>query len=149
MRNTEQVTFTNMCMIRDGSRVLVQDRKDPDWPGIAFPGGHVEESESFTEAVIREVREETGLTISAPRLCGVKDWYNEKGRYVVLLYQAERFSGTLHGSEEGDVFWAELSELSQMKLTPDMPGTIRVFLEEDLSEFYFRRDGEEWIEELK
>ena len=43
MARTEKVTFTNMCMISDGrGNVLVQDRLDPDWPGIAFPGGHVE-----------------------------------------------------------------------------------------------------------
>ena len=85
MAKKETVTFTNMCMIRDGSRVLVENRVDPGWPGIVLPGGHVEEGESFTGAVIREVFEETGLTIQAPRLCGVKDWYNEDGRYVVLL----------------------------------------------------------------
>ena len=43
-------------MVRDGDRVLVIDRKKEDWPGITFPGGHVEAGESFTEAVIREVK---------------------------------------------------------------------------------------------
>jgi 8-oxo-dGTP diphosphatase len=44
-----------------------------NWPGVAFPGGHVEKGESFTDTVIREVQEETGLTISSPRLCGITD----------------------------------------------------------------------------
>lgn len=39
----------------DAGHILVQDRKDPDWPGLCFPGGHVEPGESFVEAVIREV----------------------------------------------------------------------------------------------
>ena len=39
----EKVIITNMCMLRDGTRVLVQDRIDPDWPGLTFPGGHVEQ----------------------------------------------------------------------------------------------------------
>ena len=60
----EKVIITNMCMLRDGTRVLVQDRIDPDWPGLTFPGGHVEQGESLTDAVIREVYEETGLTIT-------------------------------------------------------------------------------------
>lgn len=149
MRKQEQVTFTNLCMIRDGSRVLVQDRRSADWPGISFPGGHVEEGESFTDAVIREVREETGLTVEAPRLCGVKDWYDENGRYVVLFYRTERFSGELRGSDEGEVFWAELDELPRMKLGLDMADMIRVFLEDDLSEFFYRRDGDDWRIELK
>ena len=59
----ETVEFTNMCMICDGSRVVVIDRKKRDWPGITFPGGHIESGESFTDAVIREVQEETGLHI--------------------------------------------------------------------------------------
>ena len=64
----ETVEFTNMCMICDGSRVVVIDRKKRDWPGITFPGGHIEPGESFTDAVIREVQEETGLHIRSPQL---------------------------------------------------------------------------------
>ena len=72
MARTETVVFMNLCMICNGDRVLVQDRQKKDWPGKIFPGGHVQEGESFTEAVIREIREETGLTISAPHGCGIK-----------------------------------------------------------------------------
>ena len=60
MDKRELAVFTNMCMITNGSRVLVLDRKNPDWPGVTFPGGHVEKDESFVESVIREVWEETG-----------------------------------------------------------------------------------------
>ena len=52
----ESVEFTNLYMVRDGDRVLGINRKKEDWPGITFPGGHVEAGESFTEAVIREVK---------------------------------------------------------------------------------------------
>ena len=37
MARTETVEFTNMCMICDGSRVVVIDREKRDWPGITFP----------------------------------------------------------------------------------------------------------------
>lgn len=69
MAESEKVILTNMCMVYNGNKVLVQDRLNRNWKGLAFPGGHVEKHESFTDAVIREVKEETGLTISSPQLC--------------------------------------------------------------------------------
>lgn len=98
MARTETVEFTNMCMICDGSRVVVIDRKKRDWPGITFPGGHIEPGESFTDAVIREVQEETGLHIRSPQLCGIKDWCENQCRFVVLLYKTTCFDGELHST---------------------------------------------------
>lgn len=60
MARTETVEFTNMCMICDGSRVVVIDRKNGTGRASIEPG------ESFTDAVIREVQEETGLHIRSP-----------------------------------------------------------------------------------
>ena len=75
MSRSEQAIFTNLCMVYDDAgNILVQNRQDPDWPGICFPGGHVEPGESFAESVIREVWEETGLTIGHPILCGTKQF---------------------------------------------------------------------------
>ncbi len=97
MSRRESVEFVNMCLIKNGDKVLVQDRVSPNWPGITFPGGHVERGESFVDAVIREVKEETGLTISKPQLCGIKDWYDDADyRYVVLFYKTEHFTGELN-----------------------------------------------------
>lgn len=150
MERTETVEFVNMCMVRSGNKVLMQDRKKKDWPGITFPGGHVEQGESFTEAVIREIREETGLTISAPRLCGIKDWYENGLRYVVLFYKTEQFEGTLQSSDEGEVWWEDIDNLPNLSLaTEDMKDMLRVFVEDNLSEFFYRQDGDKWIYELK
>jgi len=150
MGRTENVTLTNCCMIYDGTRVLVQNRTDPDWPGITFPGGHVEPGESLTDAVIREVYEETGLTIRAPRLCGVKDWLEDDGsRYIIFLYKTDRFEGTLHASDEGEVFWVELDEMKKMKLADTMETQLEVFLNEDISEEFYFRENEKWVSVLK
>ncbi len=139
------VTLTTMCMIRDGDKVLVQDRLAPDWPGITFPGGHVESGESFCASVIREVYEETGLTIESPLLCGVKEWENKDGsRYVVLLYRADNFSGELHASSEGPVFWATREEILTMQMTEYFDKMMEVFFREDISEFYYQKTTDGW-----
>ena len=116
MSRTEPAEFTVMCMVEDGrGNVLVQDRADKNWPGIVFPGGHVEPRESFVRAAVREVYEETGLTVENPALCGVKQFQDGR-RYVVLLYRASRFTGEVHSSDEGRVFWTPLAELPQARL---------------------------------
>ena len=139
MSRSEQAIFTNLCMVCDGAgNILVQDRKKPDWPGLCFPGGHVEPGESFVESVIREVREETGLTIENPILCGTKQFQTEDGeRYVVLLYRASRYSGELRSSDEGEVFWIPRDSLSQHQLSIDMEDMVKVFESDTLSEFYY------------
>ena len=150
MARREIVTLTNMCMIYDDhGNILVQDRLDPEWPGITFPGGHVEPGESFTKAVIREVWEETGLTIEHPRLCGLKQFPEEDGtRYIVMLYKANRFSGELRSSREGNVFWIKRGELENYPLPESFDQLIRVFEDDSLGEQYVRWDGDEFLREL-
>ena len=146
MAKEEKAVFTNMCMITDGQgNVLVQDRLNPDWPGITFPGGHVEEGESFTQSVIREVREETGLTVEDPVLCGTKQFQTLSGaRYVVFFYKASKYHGQLHSSEEGRVFWLPRKELSAQKLAPDMMEMVQVMESEELSEFFYQKIDGKW-----
>ena len=150
MARAETVTLMNMCMVYNGTRVLVQNRVSPDWPGITFPGGHVEGGEAFTDAVIREVFEETGLKISEPQLCGVKDWSDdEKTRSIVLLYKTDKFEGTLTSSDEGEVYWIELSEFNSLNLSRGMDKLIKVFLEDGICEEFFYKENGSWVEILK
>lgn len=142
MAREEKAIFTNLCMICDEcGNVLVEDRKDSSWPGICFPGGHVEPGEAFTASVIREVWEETGLTIENPRLCGVKQFQtNETTRYVVFLYKATRFSGKITSSDEGEVFWLPRAELEEHQLVDDFMEIVKVMESDELSEFYYNGD---------
>ncbi|MBD5513853.1 MAG: 8-oxo-dGTP diphosphatase [Lachnospiraceae bacterium] len=150
MSRTEEVTLTNMCMIYDGSKVLVQERIDDDYGGITFPGGHVEKSESFTDAVIREVFEETGLKISSPKLCGIKDWMNDDGsRYMVLFYKTDQYEGELISSDEGEVYWLELEEMKQIHLADGMDKMLEVFLDDNVSEYFFYKENGELLGMLK
>ena len=146
MSRSEQAIFTNLCMVYDGAgNILVQDRADPDWPGLCFPGGHVEPGESFVESVIREVWEETGLTIENPKLCGTKQFQTDNGeRYVVFFYKTNRYSGQLKSSDEGEVFWIPRTDLLKYTLCDDFPDMVRVFEEDDLSEFYYYTENGDW-----
>ncbi len=149
MRNPEKVVFMNMCMVYHKNNVLVIDRKKKDWPGITFPGGHVEFGESFTDSVIREIKEETGLDIKNPMLCGIKDWRENDSRYVILFYKTNKYSGVLESSSEGEVWWEDIDNLRNLNLSLDMKDMLRVFLEDDLSEFYYYKKDEKWVYDLK
>ena len=152
MGRSYPIELTNMCMLRraDG-RVLVQNRRDPNWGGLTFPGGHVEPGESLVDSVIREMREETGLTVHNPRLIGTKSWMQEdgSGRYLVLLYVATEYEGELHSSEEGDVHWMTIEEMRAGKMVDGMELFFRVFLDGDVNEIWYEHDGNTWIEMLK
>ena len=148
---TKQVTLTNMCMVYDDKgNVLVQDKIDENWGGLTFPGGHVEKGESFVDSVIREVYEETGLKIENPRICGTKDWPREDGsRYIVVFYKTNKFSGTLKSSDEGEVKWMPLEQMKKEKMASDMDDMLKVFLQDDISEFHYVVEDGEWRHELK
>ncbi len=150
MARRETVVLTNMCMVYDGEgNILVQDRLDPEWPGVTFPGGHVELGESFTKAVIREVWEETGLTIEKPQLCGLKQFWEDDGtRYIVILYKSDCFSGELRSSREGKVFWIKRSELGNYQLPVGFDQMIRVFEDDTLGEQYCHWDGDTFQREM-
>ena len=140
MGRKEMVELTNMCMVEDGKgNVLVQNRLDPNRSGIVYPGGHVEAGESITASVIREIREETGLTIENPTLCGVKQFWLDNGvRYIVFLFRADTFTGELHGSEEGDAFWLPREELFEHQTVESFEGLVHVFETPECSEVYYK-----------
>lgn len=139
MLRASQVELTNLCVLCDGSRLLVERKAGK---GIVFPGGHVEAGESMREAIVREMREETGLTILNPVLCGVKDRMLEEGvRYLVALYRADQFTGELRSSREGEVFWVEREAFEQMEVIWGMKEVLRICESETLSEMFYQDDG--------
>lgn len=142
MDRTQRVELTNLCMVTDErGRLLVEDRQDPNWGGLVFPGGHVEPGESFRDAVVREVREETGLTVENPRLCGIKQFDNgEMGRYVVLFYRADRYHGELRDSAEGPVFWIDRSEIPRRRTVPDFDQMLRLMDDDSVDEMFYSGD---------
>lgn len=146
MLRAEPVVLTNMCMIYDGDKILVQDRKNPNWPGITFPGGHVEPGESLVRSVIREVKEETGLDIKNVKPCGLKQFTQRDGshRYMVFFFKTNSFSGELRSSDEGEVYWIDKSELKNHVLADGFEGMFEIFENDDLTENFWWFEDSKW-----
>lgn len=154
MSRATSTILTNLCLIEDTStnKVVLQYRSPEknNWSGYAFPGGHIEEGESLVESVIREIKEETGLTISNPQLAAVKNWQLEDGtRYIVFCYKATEFTGQLRSSEEGEVSWVEKDQLEKLDLSYDMLPLLEVMEDPDLSEYYYRKRTDDGWEKFR
>ena len=146
---TENAELTVLCLIQDGNRVLLQNRVKNDWKGYTLPGGHVEAGESFVDAVVREMKEETGLSIKNPRIVGIKHFPMENGRYIVLLFKATEFEGTVVSSEEGEMEWISLDDFSAINVVEDFHDLMKVMNDPDLNEFQYTIENGEWIVHLK
>lgn len=140
-RNTS-VELTNMCMIYDNNgNVLVEKKVGKNYRGLIFPGGHVENRESVADSIIREIKEETGLTISNLEFCGIKDWFEGDGsRYMVFLYKTNSYSGNIQSSSEGDIFWMPLEELKQKETLWHLDKMLEIFCGNGVTELYFDRN---------
>lgn len=138
MSRQETVTLTNMVMIEDeNGKILVEDKVDPHWKGISFPGGHLLSNESIVHSAIREVKEETGLDIKDLKLVGINNNVSPNfNRYLVFLFKTKTFSGELKSSEEGKVFWVDRKDLINYKLTPEFNDLIEIFYNDSINENY-------------
>lgn len=121
---------TTLCYITQGDQVLMLHRvkKSGDlnhdkWIGV---GGKFEENESPEECLLREAWEETGLTLTNYRYCGIVTFVSDRweGEYM-HLFQAEGFTGSLKTCDEGDLAWVSRDFLAEL---PKWEGD-RIFLD--------------------
>ncbi len=121
---TRPYLAVSAAIFRDG-RVLIVRRGRPPAHGLyTLPGGGVELGETLVEAVIREVREETGLTIEPVILAGYREVLarDAAGRierhFVILPFAARWIAGEVSlNAELAEARWLEPSELSGLATT--------------------------------
>ena len=112
------------AIIRDG-RVLVTQRARGPGIGIwSMPGGVVEAGETLTEALLREIREETALTIEPVALAGYREVVVRDGdgrplrHFVILCFASRWIAGEPQLNEElSDARWLRPAELAELKTT--------------------------------
>ena len=149
MDRAEKVELTSLCMIYRGEEILLQNRVKTDWRGYCFPGGHVESGESIVDSVAREMKEETGLTIHHPRLRGIKQFPIDGGRYLVFFFKTDSFTGELISSDEGKMEWISRKNLPHLNTVTDFMDMLKVFDQDDLTEFQYVVNGNDWKVILK
>ena len=149
MSRCEQTELTTLCLIYQDDKILLQNRVKKDWQGWTLPGGHIEPGESIVEAVKREMKEETGLTVRSAELRGVKQFPIEGGRYLVFLFRTDDFEGELISSEEGRMQWFDRSEFPSLNTVADFSELLSVIENSSLTEFLYVPNGSAWDVLLK
>ena len=111
-----------LCYIDDGQKTLMlhrikkqNDMHEGKWNGL---GGKLESGETPEECIIREVHEESGLTIKKPILKGIMTFpkFDEIDDWIVFLYTANQFSGNLINSNEGVLKWIDNDKIFDLNL---------------------------------
>ena len=121
------------AVILDQGRVVLVKRKFPPLAGEwSIPGGRLKIGETQREGVVREAREETGLTVDPVELLGVYDRLlrDEAGRilyhYVLVDFLCQRIAGELQAEGDADdARWFSQEELRKLTLTEDTAEVIR------------------------
>ncbi|WP_439819001.1 8-oxo-dGTP diphosphatase [Weissella paramesenteroides] len=147
------IELTNMIMIEnpETNEILVENRRNPIWPGVTFPGGHVEVGETVTQSVYREAYEETGLIIEEPKMVGIKEWPLENGaRYIVFLYKTNQYHGQIQTGREGEIFWTTREQLlnGQFKLPNTFAEMLPVFDNPEINELALHATVDQVIQDI-
>lgn len=122
------ISLRTLCFLRRDSRVLLLHRRNPPnagyWNGV---GGKLEPGEDPFTACIREVREETGLTIRDPqlRVLLVETIRSTGDLWIIFVFTAAAPVAAPIPSEEGELAWVEMDKLAALPVLPDLPLLLR------------------------
>jgi 8-oxo-dGTP diphosphatase len=130
-----RVQLATLCYVRHAGHTLMLHRvkKQRDihqgkWNGL---GGKLESGETPEQCVIREIAEESGLTIREPRLAGFITFpkFKDEVDWYVFVFEATDYSGELITSDEGNLAWIPDDQLLQLHLWEGDPIFLRWLLD--------------------
>lgn len=113
--------LTTLCYIEKDNKYLmlhrvkkVNDQNHNKWIGV---GGKFEEGETPEECLLREVKEETGLTLTSYRFRGIVSFISDECENEYMhLFTATEYEGSMTECDEGELVWVPKSELEYLKL---------------------------------
>ena len=147
--------MTTLCYIEQNDSYLMlhriskqNDANKDKWIGI---GGHFEENESPEECVLREVVEETGLTLLSYRFRGLITFVSDKWETEYMcLFTADEFEGKLQDCDEGELCWVRKSDINSLNLWEGDKVFFRLL--EERQEFFTLKlvyEGEKLVEAIE
>lgn len=114
-----KVSTVCYLMMDDYYIMMLRNKKEDDpnkdkWIGL---GGKCEENESPVECIIREVKEEAGITVNSVKLRGIVTFISEKFETeVMFVYSSDNFTGILKQSDEGTIYKIKKSNILSLNL---------------------------------
>ncbi len=129
----QKIILTTMTMLEnEKGEILVENRVKSDWPGLTFPGGHVEDNEDIIQGAIREFFEETGLTLLDIKNVGYIEWnvIEENTRHLSILFKAHKYQGDIHSSKEGKVFFIKKKDINNYPLSNDFDKILKIMFKD-------------------
>ena len=120
-KQSERSRLTTLCYIERENQYLMlhriskkNDVNKDKWIGV---GGHFEEGESPEDCLLREVKEETGLILTACRFRGIVTFcFEDYPTEYMCLYTADGFEGKIKECDEGRLEWVDKSEVKNLNL---------------------------------
>lgn len=144
--------LTTLCYIeKDDSYLMLHrvkkenDENHDKWIGV---GGKFEAGESPEECLLREVKEETGLTLTKYRFRGIVTFVSaEWGTEYMHLFTADAYEGTLRECDEGELVWVKKSEIENLKIWEGDRVFLRLLQQENgFFSLKLRYEGEKLVE---
>lgn len=134
--------LTTLCYIEKENKFLMlhrtakaNDENHNKWIGV---GGHFEKGESPEDCLLREVKEETGLTLTSYKFRGIVTFvFDEKPAEYMCLFTANEFTGTLCSCNEGELAWIDKSKILELELWEGDKIFLKKIIEEDNSSPFF------------